>query len=91
MAKIILALGIALLGQNSFAGYVPPGSEMASCLVYGTNAQGQVFQFDGYGIHTVEACDNAMYFCKVNPAMVSCKVAGSSGMMSVEQQDQVAE
>lgn len=90
MAKIILALGIALLGQNSFAGYVPPGSQMASCTVYGKNAAGQVFSFDGYGIHTVEACSNAMYYCQLNTAMVACQVAGSTPM-NLEYQDQGAE
>lgn len=90
MTKIILALGIALLGQNSFAGYVPPGSTMASCTVYGKNSTGQVFTFEGYGIHTVEACSNAMYYCQVNSAMVVCQVA-EARPMNFEQQDQGGE
>ena len=90
MAKIILALGIALLGQNSFAGYLPPGG-MVSCEVKGQNSAGQVFSFMGYGIHSVEACSNAMYYCKANKAMVSCGTQGSFNVMSMEQQDQVVE
>lgn len=87
MAKIILVLGIALIGQSSFAGYVPPGSQMASCTVYGKDSADQVFAFEGYGIHTVEACSNAMYYCQLNSAMVACQVAGSSPM-HFEYQDQ---
>ncbi|MFM6927355.1 MAG: hypothetical protein ACKOX6_02780 [Bdellovibrio sp.] len=90
MTKNILVLAIALFGQAALAGYVPPGG-MVSCDVKGKNAAGQVFTFTGYGIQSVEACGNAMYYCNQNTAMVTCGDAGSYNVMSFDQQDQDAQ
>lgn len=75
MTKMILVLASLLMAQSSFSGLLPRDG-IKVCHVTGHDAQGLAFTFQGAGIHTVEACENAMWFCQSDKRMVSCSRTG---------------
>ena len=76
MSKLIISLGIVLLTQTSFAGLLP--SEWYTCTAVGQTAEGQDKTFTGNGIHSVEASDNAMYFCQSSDEVSNCNITSCS-------------
>lgn len=69
--KKILVLASLFITLSSNAGLLPRDG-MKVCYVTGFDAQGLSFTFQGAGIHMVEACDNATYFCRIDKRIVSC-------------------
>lgn len=72
MMKKILVLAGLVLSLSSSAGLLPRDG-IKVCHVTGYDAQGLSFTFQGAGIHMVEACENALYFCRSDKKMVSCQ------------------